>query len=254
MDSVLAVQNLSVKYGALRAVDDVSFSVGEGEIFGLLGPNGAGKTTALSAIEGLLPMAGGAVSIAGFSVATAPLDARANVGLQLQTTSFHRDLPIVEIVRLYAALYGAPLNAAAIDAKLKTAGLFDERSRVARKLSGGQQQRLSLLIAMLHEPPLVLLDEPTEGLDPQSRRALWERIESFRNEGRSVVITTHSMDEAEALCDRIAIINHGKIVAAGTPTALVAEHKQDASVRAVSRGKAVSLEDVFIGLTDQASA
>jgi ABC-2 type transport system ATP-binding protein len=220
-----------------------------GEIFGLLGPNGAGKTSTLSAIEGLLTPDGGSVAIAGYDIFSKALLARANIGIQLQSTSFQQDLTIAEIIDLYASLYGVTLTQHDIDARLESISLLGDKHKRARELSGGQQQRLSLLIATIHEPPLILLDEPTSGLDPQSRRNLWDRIEALRDRGRGIVLTTHSMEEAMAVCNRVAIMDHGSIIATDSPEALIEKHKHDPDVVAVSRKGVVTLEDVFIGLT-----
>lgn len=246
---LLEVDGLRIAYGRRVAVDGVSFAVRSGEIFGLLGPNGAGKTSALSAIEGLLVPESGAVRVVGIDVRARPRDARANLGIQLQATSFQKELTVSEIVRLFAGLYGVPLTAPDIRAVLTTIGLADRGSLRSGQLSGGQLQRLALATATLHDPPLLLLDEPTTGLDPQSRRQFWSKIESLRDSGRGILLTTHSMEEAHAVCDRISIIDHGRIIATGPPQAIVDENKHLAAVRAAARRPDVTLEDVFIGLT-----
>ncbi len=249
--AILEVRNLSVLYGTFKAVDDVSFQVLRGEIFGLLGPNGAGKTSTLSAIEGLLRPRSGSVVLDGFDVQHRPIEAKARMGVQLQATSFQAQLTIRQIIRLYAGLYGVAISDAEIDDQLQLVGLAAEAAKPFKQLSGGQQQRLSLYIAVIHEPALLLLDEPTAGLDPQSRRQLWGRIEEIRKRGGSILLTTHSMEEAQAVCDRVAIIDHGKLLTAETPLDLIAKHKDDPRVRAVAHGD-VTLEDVFIGLTGSA--
>ena len=237
-----------MSYGPVRAVDGVTLEIREGEIFGLLGPNGAGKTTTLSAIEGLLKPDAGSVLIEGIDIQKDPLVAKAQMGVQLQSTGFHPDLSVREIVQLYAGLYGVEMSPSqALDA-LAGLGLEQEGSRRVNQLSGGQKQRLSLLIATIHEPVIVLLDEPTGGLDPQARRQLWERIEQMRKGGRSILLTTHSMEEAQAVCDRVAIMDHGKILTVDTPAGLIKKHRNDPRVRAVAHGR-VTLDDVFIGLT-----
>jgi ABC-2 type transport system ATP-binding protein len=170
------------------------------------------------------------------------------MGVQLQSTSFQPDLTIREIVRLYAGLYGVPLTGAGIDDLLADVHLREEASKRFSQLSGGQQKRVSLLIATIHSPPLVLLDEPTAGLDPQARRQLWDRIERLRDIGRSILLTTHSMEEAQAVCHRVAIIDRGKLLTVDTPGGLIEKHKDDPRVRKVAHGQ-VTLEDVFIGLT-----
>ena len=246
--SALVVRDLRVSYGSTVAVDGIDLGVREGEIFGLLGPNGAGKTSALSAIEGLLRPDKGAITVSGLDVRGHPMRAKAKMGVQLQSTSFHSELTILEIVRLFAGLYGVVLSPAEVRERLSEIKLDEAAAKRFRELSGGQQQRLSLLIATIHRPPLVLLDEPTAGLDPQSRRQLWERIETLRKQGHSILLTTHSMEEAQAVCDRVAIMDRGKVVTVDTPVGLIETHRDDPRVQAAAHG-AVTLEDVFIGLT-----
>ena len=246
--AILQVSDLTVAYGTKTAVDSISFEIRRGEIFGLLGPNGAGKTSTLSAIEGLLTPRSGAISLDGIDSLRHPTQARARMGVQLQATSFQSELKITQIVRLYAGLYGVQLNEQQIVDGLRVIGLEDEAHKPFKQLSGGQQQRLSLYIAVVHDPALLLLDEPTSGLDPQSRRQLWTRIEHIRQGGGSILLTTHSMEEAQAVCDRVAIIDNGTLLTLETPHDLIEKHKDDPRVRAVSRGE-VTLEDVFIGLT-----
>ena len=250
--SILQVNNLNVSYGNFQAVKGVSFDVKPGEIFGLLGPNGAGKTSTLSSIEGLLKPAEGVISIAGFDVRKEPLAARSNIGVQLQATSFQPELKISEIITLFAGLYGVELTKEKLQQLLQNIKLEDSASKKFGELSGGQQQRVSLVIALIQNPVLVLLDEPTSGLDPQSRRQLWERIEEIREANHAVILTTHSMEEAEAVCDRIAIIDHGRVIAIDTPQALIDLHRNDPAVIEASRKGKITLEDVFIGLTGKA--
>jgi ABC-2 type transport system ATP-binding protein len=251
-DSILKVSGLSVSYGAFTAVKDVSFDVRGGEIFGLLGPNGAGKTSTLSAVEGLVKFQSGSIEVDGYDAKAKPLHARAAMGVQLQSTSFQPELHVPEILKLYAGIYGVPLTDDKVAAILKEIKLEDAVSKRFGQLSGGQQQRVSLFISTIHNPRLVLLDEPTTGLDPQSRRQLWERIEAIRERGHGVLLTTHSMEEAESVCDRIGIIDHGKVLMIDTPQALIAKYKDDPEVIAVSRRGRVTLEDVFIALTGRA--
>lgn len=246
--SILEIRDLHVAYGPRTAVDGIDLEIKQGEIFGLLGPNGAGKTSTLSAIEGLLTPRSGEVLVDGIDIRRHPLAAKARLGVQLQATSFQAELTIKQIIRLYAGLYGVAMADRDIDDALKTIGLEEEANKPFKSLSGGQQQRLSLYVAVIHEPTLLLLDEPTAGLDPQSRRQLWRRIEHIRTDGGSILLTTHSMEEAQAVCDRVAIIDHGKIVTTETPQGLIDKHKDDPNVLAVAHG-AVTLEDVFIGLT-----
>jgi ABC-2 type transport system ATP-binding protein len=244
----LQVEDLHVSYGPKHAVDGVSLSINEGEIFGLLGPNGAGKTSTLSAIEGLVRPDSGSIHIGEVDARENPTAAKARMGVQLQSTSFQPELTIREIVRLYAGLYGVPLTRAEIDDRLANIHLEEDASKRFSQLSGGQQKRVSLLIATINNPPLVLLDEPTAGLDPQARRQLWERIERLRDTGRSILLTTHSMEEAQAVCQWVAIIDRGKLLTVDTPVGLIEKHKDDPRVRKVAHGQ-VTLDDVFIGLT-----
>jgi ABC-2 type transport system ATP-binding protein len=251
-ESILKVEGLSVSYGTFNAVKDVSFDVREGEIFGLLGPNGAGKTSTLSAIEGLVKFQAGTIEVDGYNAKEKPLHARAAMGVQLQSTSFQPELNVPEILKLYAGVYGVPLNDQKISEILKELKLEDAANKKFGQLSGGQQQRVSLFIATIHNPRLVLLDEPTTGLDPQSRRQLWERIEAVREKGHGIVLTTHSMEEAESVCDRIGIIDHGRMITIDTPQAIIDKHRNDPEVIAVSRRGKITLEDVFIALTGRA--
>ena len=245
---VLDVSDLTVAYGSKVAVAGISLGIGRGEIFGLLGPNGAGKTSTLSAIEGLVRPRAGTIRIAGIDVREQPTWAKAQMGVQLQATSFQQQLTVREIVRLYAGLYGVELATGEIDERLASVGLDEAAPKRYKELSGGQQQRLALFIALIHDPTLLLLDEPTAGLDPQARRQLWTRIESSRREGGCTLLTTHSMEEAQAVCDRVAIIDRGRLIAIGTPAGLIAAHRDDPRVQALAHGE-VTLEDVFIGLT-----
>ncbi len=246
---VLRVEGLNVNYGAFHAVRDVSFEVQPGEIFGLLGPNGAGKTSTLSAVEGLIRPFTGAIHVAGYDIRHQPLYARACMGVQLQATSFQPELTLVEILRLYGGLYGVNLTDSQLNTILRDIKLEDHAGKRYGQLSGGQQQRVSLVIATIHDPRLVLMDEPTTGLDPQSRRQLWERIETMRDKGHGILLTTHSMEEAEAVCDRIAIIDHGQIITIDSPQAIIDDNRNRPEVIRASRKGKITLEDVFIGLT-----
>ncbi len=249
---ILQVAGLHISYGAFQAVKNVDFEVRAGEIFGLLGPNGAGKTSTLSAVEGLLKPDRGEIMVAGYDVLTQLREAHANMGVQLQSTSFQPELTVSEIIRLYAGLNGLTLSDERMNAILNDIQLGEAGVKRFGQLSGGQQQRVSLVIALLHEPSLILLDEPTTGLDPQSRRQLWTKIESLRSAGHAILLTTHSMEEAESVCDRVAIIDHGQIIATDTPQKLVELHRGDPDVMAASRKGRITLEDVFIGLTGSA--
>ena len=246
---VLQVNGLSVSYGQFHAVKNVSFDVKAGEIFGFLGPNGAGKTSTLSAVEGLVKPRSGTITVAGFDTRTKPLYAKANMGVQLQATSFQPELTLSEIIKLYAGIYCVDLTKEKLQNILHDIKLEGSATKKFKELSGGQQQRVSLVIATIHDPVLVLMDEPTTGLDPQARRQLWERIEAMRDKGHGILLTTHSMEEAEAVCDRIAIIDHGNVIEIDTPYALIDRHRGDEKVISASRRGKITLEDVFIGLT-----
>jgi ABC-2 type transport system ATP-binding protein len=250
--SVLHVEGLNVFYGSFQAVHNVSFDVNAGEIFGLLGPNGAGKTSTLSAVEGLLKPRSGNITVAGYTIKDKPLHVRANLGVQLQATSFQSELSVAEILQLYAGIHGVEMNKEKLEAILLSIKLEDAGFKRFGQLSGGQQQRVSLVIAMIHNPQLILLDEPTSGLDPQSRRQLWERMEEMRNNDHGILLTTHSMEEAEAVCDRIAIIDHGQVISIDTPQAMIDKHRNHPEVISASRKGKITLEDVFIGLTGRA--
>lgn len=245
---ILEVTGLCLYYGPRMAVDHVDLHIERGEIFGLLGPNGAGKTSILNSIEGLRSPRSGEIFIDGMDVKKYPFEVKARMGVQLQATSFQSELTIRQIVRLYSGLYGVKMTSSEIDEKLVEIGLPNEASKAFKSLSGGQQQRLALFIAVIHNPLLLLLDEPTSGLDPQSRRQLWGRIEHLRKLGGSILLTTHSMEEAQTVCDRVAIIDHGKVLTCDTPSNLIEKHKNDPKVLEAARGM-VTLEDVFIGLT-----
>lgn len=247
--SILQVQNLNVFYGSFQAVKDVSFDVRAGEIFGLLGPNGAGKTSTLSAVEGLIKPRSGKITVCGYDMKSHPREAKSNMGVQLQANSFQPELTIAEIIQLFGGIYGVELSKDRIQDILKEIKLDEASTKRYGQLSGGQQQRVSLMIASIHNPQLVLLDEPTTGLDPQSRRQLWERIEAIKEMGHAVLLTTHSMEEAQSVCDRIGIIDHGKVITVDTPDALIEKHKDDPEVIQVSRKGRITLEDVFIALT-----
>lgn len=248
MSSIVEVSDLSVVYGSTKAVNGISFRIGRGEIFGLLGRNGAGKTSTLSAIEGLLTPLSGSVLVDGINVRKNPRGARQRLGVALQATCFQPELTVGQVLRLYAGLYGVRLTKDQVAARLSDAGLNAVSNRHVRQLSGGQQQRLVLSVALVHDPLLLLLDEPTSRLDPQARRQFWRRIEHIKEHSASVLLTTHSMEEAQAVCDRVAIIDDGALLATGTPRALIDGHRDDGAVRDAAHGE-TTLEDVFIGLT-----
>ena len=221
MPVMVEVQALSKRYGALRAVDEVSFDVGQGEIFGFLGPNGAGKTTCLEMMEGLRKPDSGKVMLRGFPVWPDPGKVKNLIGVQLQATSFYEELKVQEILRLFAALYGRKITPPELDGLLEMGGLSEKRHAYTNTLSGGQKQRLAIITALVNDPEVLFLDEPTTGLDPQARRRSWEIIKELQGRGKTIILTTHYMEEAENLCDRVAIIDQGKIVAIDQPQKLV---------------------------------
>jgi ABC-2 type transport system ATP-binding protein len=216
----IEVGDLALSYGDLRAVDGVGFEVAEGEFFGILGPNGAGKTTTLELVEGLRRPDAGRVRVLGESPWPRNQALLPRIGVQLQASSFFERLTAREQLRTFAALYDVP--AAEADAWLERVGLVDKADTRVEQLSGGQGQRLSIACALVHDPEVVFLDEPTASLDPQARRTLWDLLSGLNDSGRTVVLTTHYLDEAEALCDRVAIMDHGRILQLDTPSALIA--------------------------------
>lgn len=219
--TAIQIENVTANYGPVQALRGVSLTVQRGEIFGLLGPNGAGKTTLLACVEALHKPASGGVQIGGINVAHNPNQAKRKLGIQLQRTALLDDLTAAELVEVYAALYEVYLSKEQINNLLNRFDLLDHRSKPARRLSGGQQQRLALALAVANDPEIVLLDEPTAALDPHARRALWEVVRKLHAEGRTIVITTHAMEEAEALCGRVAIMDQGQVIACDTPAQLV---------------------------------
>jgi ABC-2 type transport system ATP-binding protein len=215
----IEVVDLTMTYGELRAVDGISLDVAEGEFVGILGPNGAGKTTALETIEGLRRPDSGTVTVLGLPVWPRNPALLPRIGVQLQASSFFERLTAREQIRTFASLYGVAAKTA--DGWLETVGLADKADTRVEDLSGGQAQRLSIACALVHDPEVLFLDEPTASLDPQARRNLWDLLSGLNDSGRTVVLTTHYMDEAEVLCDRVAIMDHGKILHFDTPAALV---------------------------------
>ena len=218
--AAIVVEDLQKSYGELRAVDGLSFTVERGEVFGLLGPNGAGKTTTVEILIGLRERDGGRVQVTGYDPAQEGDAVKAQIGVQLQQTELFPLLSVEEILGLFASFYRDSKPVAEL---LELVGLEERRKAKYRHLSGGQKQRLSLALTVINDPTLVFLDEPTTGLDPQARRALWDIVEQMRQQGKTVLLTTHYMEEAEVLCQRVAIIDHGKILALGTPRDLVDE-------------------------------
>jgi ABC-2 type transport system ATP-binding protein len=214
---ILQVENLVKRYGDLEAVRGVSFSVEEGEVFGLLGPNGAGKTSTIEVLEGLRVADGGRVSVCGFDPARNPTELKREIGAALQSTSLPDKLRVAEALRLFSSFYNRGRQPEEL---LKRFGLEEKRNAFYSQLSGGQKQRLALAMALVNDPKVLFLDEPTAGLDPQVRREIYDIVEELKHEKKTIVLTTHYIEEAERLCDRVAIVDHGKVIAQGTPREL----------------------------------
>jgi ABC-2 type transport system ATP-binding protein len=242
---MIEVHDLKKRYGEKQAVDGVSFHVKKGEIFGILGPNGAGKTTTLEMMETLRPIDDGTVKIDGVDVAEDPQKIKYLIGVQPQSPAFQDKTKVREVVELFAAAYGEKVDPMQF---LRDVDLEEKANNYVEDLSGGQKQRLSITTALVHGPKVFFLDEPTTGLDPQARRNLWELIEKVRDRGISVVMTTHYMDEAEILCDRIAVMDNGKIVATDTPKNLI-QALLKRGFKKTQHVEQANLEDVFIDLT-----
>ena len=242
---ILKVADLKKTYGNTTVVDDVSFEVKKGEIFGILGPNGAGKTTTLEMIETMRPIDGGKAVLAGIDVSRHPLKVKRIIGVQPQTASFEEKMKLTELIKFFASTYGEKVDPLEI---LDHVQLRDKADSYPEKLSGGQRQRFSIATALVNQPKVLFLDEPTTGLDPQSRRNLWDLIQNIRDQGVTILLTTHYMDEAEMLCDRVAIMDGGKIIALDAPKELISAllgrgFKKEKQV------EQANLEDVFIDLT-----
>jgi ABC-2 type transport system ATP-binding protein len=242
---IIEVNNLVKKYGEFIAVKGISFDVYEGEIFGLLGPNGAGKSTTLEIIETLRDKTEGKVTVGGFDLDKDPNNIKKIIGVQLQSSGYYPGLHLVELIEMFGGLYNQPVE------PMKLLGMFnleDKAKAKFKELSGGQKQRFSIATTLINKPKIIFLDEPTTGLDPQARRNLWDLIQQVRNQGTTVVITTHYMDEAEFLCDRCAIVDSGRIIAIDSPDALIDQLVSQGFERTKEVKKA-NLEDVFIHLT-----
>ena len=232
-------ENKSEKF---YAVNGVSLAIAQGEIFGILGPNGAGKTTTLEMLEGLNDIDGGIANIDGISVNENPYKVKQVIGVQLQANEYFDNINLEELLSLFAALYNSTIDPMTLLAKVQ----LEEKARAKpASLSGGQKQRFSIACALVNDPKVLFLDEPTTGLDPQAKRNLWELIQDLNASGMTIVLTTHNMEEAEQLCNRIAIMDHGKIIAEGTPQELILEHAPEPP-EAPLHG---DLEDVFLVLT-----
>ena len=228
MSHALVVDDLVKRYGDIVAVDHLSFSVRRGEIFGLLGPNGAGKTTTLEIVEGLTTADSGMVSVLGLDVATRSREVKSRIGVQLQASSYYEYLTLHEILALMGSFYPSRLSPGEL---LETVSLGDKARRRVRQLSGGEQQRFALAASLVNNPELVILDEPTTGLDPVSRRDLWELVGRVREGGATVIVTTHYMEEAEDHCDRVGIINHGRMLDSGSPRELISRVEASYAVK-----------------------
>jgi len=245
MKTILKVKKLKKAYGKLEAVKGVTFEVQKGEIFGIIGPNGAGKTTTLEMIETLRPIDSGSVEVEGIDVAKNLEKIRRLIGVQPQSPAFQDKTRLSEIIELFAAAHGSKVDS---QQALESVQLEEKAKQFVENLSGGQRQRLSIAAALVHEPQILFLDEPTTGLDPQARRNLWELVETIRDRGVTVVLTTHYMDEAEMLCDRVAIMDNGKIIALDTPRTLI-KSLLKSGFKKTRQVEQANLEDVFIDLT-----
>lgn len=247
-DSIIVIENLTKKYGDFTAVDSIALKVRRGETLGILGPNGAGKTTTLEMIEGLKAITSGSVTLDGLDVTTETDKVKAEIGVQLQSSNFFENLNLLELIETFGSLYNNKVDAMKL---LEDVELTDKAKNEARELSGGQRQRLSVAIALVNDPKVLFLDEPTTGLDPQARRHLWDLIKKIKQRGKTIILTTHYMDEAEVLCDRIAIMDHGKIIALDTPENLIGGLlKTGFKKEAVPQP--ANLEDVFLHFTGHA--
>jgi ABC-2 type transport system ATP-binding protein len=242
---IITVNNLVKNYGDFKAVKGISFEVYEGEIFGLLGPNGAGKTTTLEIIETLREKTSGTITVDGFNIDTDAGSIKKRIGVQLQAAGYYPNLNLSELIELFSGLYGierSPLE------MLEKVALTDKAKAKYKDLSGGQKQRFSIATTLINNPRIVFLDEPTTGLDPQARRNLWDLIREIRDQGTTVVITTHYMDEAEVLCDRVAFVDGGNIIGVDTPDAFI-DKLVATGFEPPKKVKLASLEDVFINMT-----
>jgi ABC-2 type transport system ATP-binding protein len=244
-EPIIQVKDLTKSYGDFEAVRGISFDVYKGEIFGLLGPNGAGKSTTLEIIETLRQKSGGTVIVDGMNLDTDPEAIKKIIGVQLQTAGFYPNLNLTELIHLFVGLYQMQMDSMELLAKVD---LVDKAKAKFKELSGGQKQRFSIATTLINRPKIIFLDEPTTGLDPQARRNLWDLILEIRNNGTTVIITTHYMDEAEVLCDRVAIIDSGKIIGINSPNQLIDELVESGFEKEKEVKKA-NLEDVFIHMT-----
>src|SRR4026209_66743 len=247
-ETIIKVTDLVKNYGNFQAVKGISFDVKEGEIFGLLGPNGAGKSTTLEIIETLREKTGGEVTVDGIDLDRNPNEIKKIIGVQLQSSGYYPGLNLLQLIDLFCGLYNRDVSPMEL---LEAVNLKDKANAQFKNLSGGQKQRFSLATTLINQPKIIFLDEPTTGLDPQARRNLWELIKEIRVRGTTVIITTHYMDEAEYLCDRIAIIDAGNIIALDSPGAMIDKLIATGYERPREVKKA-NMEDVFIHLTGHA--
>ena len=245
---IISVKDLRKKYGDFEAVKGLSFDVFEGEIFGLLGPNGAGKSSTLEIIETLRDKTSGTVIVDGYNLDDSPDAIKKVIGVQLQTSGYYPGLNLLELIDLFSGLYNRTVDGREL---LGLVNLQDKAKSKYKELSGGQKQRFSIATTLINQPKIIFLDEPTTGLDPQARRNLWELILDIRNKGTTVIITTHYMDEAEVLCDRVAIVDAGTIIAINSPGLLIDDLVASGFQREQAVKKA-NLEDVFLNLTGKA--
>ncbi len=243
--TIISVKNLIKNYGDFKAVKGISFEVFEGEIFGLLGPNGAGKSTTLEIIETLREKTSGEVIVDGLNLDELPNEIKKIIGVQLQTSGYYPGLNLTELITLFGGLYNEQVNAMQL---LDSVNLRDKAKAKYKELSGGQKQRFSIATTLINKPKIIFLDEPTTGLDPQARRNLWDLVKQIQKNGTTVIITTHYMDEAEMLCDRVAIIDSGNIIAMASPDKLIDELVATGFEKP-KEVKQANLEDVFIHLT-----
>ena len=244
-NSIISVKDLVKNYGNFEAVKGISFDVFEGEIFGLLGPNGAGKSTTLEIIETLREKTSGKIMVDGIDLDKAPNDIKKIIGVQLQSSGYYPGLNLLELIKLFAGLYNRNVSATEL---LNSVNLRDKAKAKYKELSGGQKQRFSVATTLINDPKIIFLDEPTTGLDPQARRNLWELVKNIRQRGTTVIITTHYMDEAEYLCERVAIMDSGKIVAIDSPDKLI-DNLVETGFERPKEMKSANLEDVFIAMT-----
>jgi ABC-2 type transport system ATP-binding protein len=242
---IISVKQLSKKYGEFEAVKGISFDVYQGEIFGLLGPNGAGKSTTLEIIETLREKTSGSVMVDGIDLDKRPEEIKKIIGVQLQTSGYYPGLNLTELIELFGGLYNEQVKPLQL---LDRVNLRDKAKAKYKELSGGQKQRFSIATTLINHPKIIFLDEPTTGLDPQARRNLWDLVKDIRSKGATVIITTHYMDEAEILCDRVAIIDAGRIIALDSPDKLI-DNLVATGFERPKEVKKANLEDVFINLT-----